>query len=115
MRLRVPRRRPAREMGAVGLFDEDGSEAETAARARLSRERAERRHAARIAEEQATQSALGAAQLARTREDYEAAVAYTTAWPARLLPVLDRLVEIDREVGHLVDQAADVTQAARSR
>ena len=99
------------EADAVAKYDLDDSEpaATYAAKARLARERAERRHEARIAELRSAEEALEAFRIATDTAEMKNAIVFVGDLPSRLAPELRALVELDRRVGAIVDRIADLT------
>ena len=98
------------ESDAVSKYDLDDSEAmaTSAAKARLARERAERRHEARAAELRSAEEALEAFRIATDRAEMVQAITFVGDLPSRLAPELRALVELDRRVGAIVDRIADL-------
>jgi len=100
------------EAWAVAEYDADEQLQDAAARARVARERAERRHAARLEE-------LAAAQRVRADEQREAdtgemqrAIAFVAGLVERVRPALAVLVALDRRASEIVDRIADAVVEA---
>ena len=94
------------EATAMGHYDQDGGNAarERLRDARDDRERAERRHAARLAELDAATAAAAAEQLAADEAELHEGVAFLASFDKRVWPELQALVELDRRAFDIVER-----------
>ena len=98
------------DAAAQAAYDADGAgqATETAAmKARLARERAERRHAARAKDVEIARERLADEQRAQGLEELRETSAVVQSTPEKLAPAIRRLIELDRQVSAIVDEIAD--------